>query len=89
MTQKLRMLMVVIVVSSVLLGCATKRHGRLLPLSSYEKQTYICKHSEPELSKFTEFRRQDAGTAKFDGASIGALESLKIFLGGNPRLPQF
>ena len=83
MTQKLRMLMVVIFVSSVLFGCATKRHGGLLPLSSNEKQTCICKHSEFEPSKFTEFSKHDLGTVKLAGASIGAAASMARFVRGD------
>ena len=82
MAQKLRMLMVVIFVSSVLFGCATKRHGGLLPLSSNEKQTCICQHSEVEPSKFTEFSKHDLGTVKLAGASIGAAASMARFVWG-------
>ena len=50
-------------------GCATKRYGRLQPVTAAEKQVYDCRNIEVEIAKVEGFRQQVAEGAKFNGAS--------------------
>jgi hypothetical protein len=56
-------------VSLLLGGCATKRYGRLQPLTTAESQVYSCREIEVEIAKVEGFRQQVAQGSKFNGAS--------------------
>ncbi|WP_198519186.1 hypothetical protein [Novosphingobium kunmingense] len=51
-------------------GCATKRYGRLQPLTAAEGQYYDCNAIEIEIAKIEAFRQQVADGARFNGASV-------------------
>ncbi|HHB9431401.1 TPA: hypothetical protein ACOEOA_000419 [Stenotrophomonas maltophilia] len=53
-------------------GCATKRYGRLQPITSYETLTYSCEQIRIELSKVDAFDRQVEQQAKFSGMSVAS-----------------
>lgn len=57
---------------TVLSGCATKRYGRLQPVSETEAKLYTCKDIELELAKVTAFRDQVAEADDLNGASVAA-----------------
>ena len=61
-----------IIFSIALSSCATKRHGRVTPLSSYEKSTYNCKEVKRELSKVESFEKQVADKSEFNAMSVAA-----------------
>lgn len=63
---------VVVAVSLVLLGCATKRYGRLTPVSDVESSSYSCRELDVELSKVAAFEQQVADQARFSGASVAS-----------------
>lgn len=50
-------------------ACATKRYGRLAPLSSAETNAYDCKDIALELAKIQAFEDQIADEAGVDGRS--------------------
>ncbi len=52
-------------------GCATKRYGRMQPITDTEAQYYDCKDIEIELSKIAAFR-QEIADAEMDGRSVVA-----------------
>jgi len=51
-------------------GCATKRYGRLQPVSETEAQLYDCRDIELELAKVSAFRDQVAKQDDLSGASV-------------------
>lgn len=53
-------------------GCATKRYGRLQPLTGYETLNYSCEQIRIELSKVDAFDRQVEQQAKFSGMSVAS-----------------
>lgn len=53
-------------------GCATKRYGRLQPLTSYETLNYSCDLIHIELAKVDAFDRQVEQQAKFSGMSVAS-----------------
>lgn len=60
-------------------GCATKRYGRMQPVSSYEMQAYDCKDIAVELSKVDAFDEQIREGSGFNGASaLGILGDFGI-----------
>jgi hypothetical protein len=66
----MRVLILAAVAASVLVsGCATKRYGRLQPLTTAESQVYSCREIEVEIAKVEAFRGQVADGSKFNGAS--------------------
>ena len=63
----------------VLGGCATKRYGRLQPVSSVEAASYTCRELAIEVSKVEAFLLQVQEGAEVDGASVlGFLGDLGI-----------
>lgn len=58
-----------VVLSLALPGCATKRYGRLQPLTAAESQYLDCPAIEVEIAKVEGFRQQVADGARFNGAS--------------------
>ncbi|AXI84243.1 hypothetical protein FUT69_01245 [Xylella taiwanensis] len=57
---------------TILTGCATKRYGRLQPLTSYETSHYNCNQIALELAKIDAFEQQVAQQAKFSGMSVAS-----------------
>lgn len=66
-----RKLLCIALAAIVLMGCATKRHGRLTPLSDVEQDAYTCEQIEIELAKVAEFQKQIAENSKINLASVG------------------
>ncbi len=60
-----------VIATITLAGCATKRHGRLSPLSQVEKGVYDCEQIRVELAKIEEFQKQMAENSKINIASVG------------------
>ncbi len=56
----------------VLVGCATKRYGRIESLSDVEQDAYTCEEIEIEFAKIAEFQKQIGENSKLDAASVGA-----------------
>lgn len=63
-------LVAVITLALVSSGCATKRYGRLQPVTMAEAQFYSCEAIEVEIAKVEGFRQQVAQGAEFNGASV-------------------
>ena len=51
-------------------GCATKRYGRMTPLTDMEKNLYDCKDIELEISKVEKFILEVNEGAKIDARSV-------------------
>lgn len=51
-------------------GCATKRYGRLQPLTGAERASYSCREIDIELAKVEAFELQIAEGAQFNMASV-------------------
>jgi len=51
-------------------GCATKRYGRLQPVSDIEAASYSCRELELEAAKCRQFLEQVSEEASIDGASV-------------------
>lgn len=52
-------------------GCATKRYGRMQPVTGYERQNYSCDDIELELQRIVAFRQQISEGAEINIASVG------------------
>ena len=63
-----------LLVGAVLLstGCATKRYGRLQPVTGYETNRYTCEDIKLELSKIDAFELQVAQGAQFSALSVAS-----------------
>ncbi|HFL6954552.1 TPA: hypothetical protein ACG4O9_000828 [Stenotrophomonas maltophilia] len=61
-----------VLMAAALAGCATKRYGRLQPVTSYETLNYSCEQIRIELSKVDAFDRQIEQQAKFSGMSVAS-----------------
>jgi hypothetical protein len=67
----MRWLVVAAVVPAVALsGCATKRYGRLQPLTGAERVAYTCRDIDIEIAKVSAFQTQVAEGAQFNMASV-------------------
>ncbi len=51
-------------------ACATKRYGRMQPLSSEEKQAYTCREIAIEISKVEAFQQQVTDGTKTNTRSV-------------------
>lgn len=51
-------------------GCATKNHGRLIPLSHIEKEELTCREIDIELAKVDAFLEQVSENSNIDGRSV-------------------
>jgi hypothetical protein len=51
-------------------GCATKRYGRLQPLTGAERAAYTCRDIDIEIAKVEAFKAQVAEGARFNVASV-------------------
>lgn len=63
----------ILIITAVLLvigGCATKRYGRLQPVSETEASLYDCRDIELELAKVAAFRDQMAKADDLGVASV-------------------
>ena len=53
-------------------GCATKRYGRLQPVTGIEKTSYTCEQIKVELAKVDSFELQVAQGAEFSALSVAS-----------------
>ena len=53
-------------------GCATKRYGRMQPVTGNEVNAYTCEDINVELSKIDAFELQVAEGAEFDVLSVAS-----------------
>ena len=51
-------------------GCATKRYGRVQPLTGAETVAYTCREIDLEIAKVQSFQTQIAEGAEFNAASV-------------------
>lgn len=76
---KFKMLASVIVIATMLSGCATKRYGRVQPITGFEKVQYTCRDIELEIAKVQSFQQQVTEGAEFNAASaLGILGDFGI-----------
>lgn len=54
----------------IVAGCATKRYGRLQPLTGAERVAYTCRDVDIEIAKVGAFQAQVAEGAQFNMASV-------------------
>jgi hypothetical protein len=67
----MRWIIVAAVVPAVIVsGCATKRYGRLQPLTGAERVGYDCKDIDIEIAKVGSFQQQVREGAQFNMASV-------------------
>lgn len=67
----MRWLVLAAVVPAVTIsGCATKRYGRLQPLTGAERVGYTCRDVDIEIAKVGAFQQQVAEGAQFNIASV-------------------
>lgn len=60
-------------------GCATKRYGRVQPLTGAEMSAYNCREIDLEIAKVQSFQQQIAEGADFNAASaLGILGDFGI-----------
>ena len=59
-----------VVPALVLSGCATKRYGRMQPLTGAERAAYTCREVAIEIAKVQSFQTQVAEGAQFNMASV-------------------
>ena len=67
-----RTLAMVICMTLLSTGCATKRYGRMQPVTGYETKAYSCEDIKVELSKIDAFELQVAEGAEFSALSIAS-----------------
>ena len=60
----------IILPALVLAGCATKRYGRLQPLTGAERVAYSCREIDLEIAKVQAFQQQVIEGAQFNVASV-------------------
>lgn len=53
-------------------GCATKRYGRMQPVTGHETKAYSCEDIKVELSKVDAFELQVAQGAEFSALSVAS-----------------
>lgn len=59
-----------IIPTILLAGCATKRYGRLQPLTGAERVAYSCRDVDLEIAKVQAFQQQVVEGAQFNMASV-------------------
>jgi hypothetical protein len=59
-----------VVAACLVSGCATKRYGRLAPLTGAERVAYNCRDIDLEIAKVEAFKAQVAEGARFNVASV-------------------
>lgn len=64
---------VLLVAGLALSACATKRYGRMQPLSSAEKENYTCREVSIEISKVETFQQQVTDGTKTNVKSIAGV----------------
>lgn len=73
------MLIVALAATAATTGCATKRYGRVQPLTGAEMQAYSCREVDLEIAKVQAFQQQIAEGAEFNAASaLGILGDFGI-----------
>ena len=76
---KKSVLIVALAATIVSAGCATKRYGRVQPLTGAEMQAYTCREIDLEIAKVESFQRQIVEGADFNAASaLGILGDFGI-----------
>ena len=78
--RKLGLIVTTIAVAGIALsGCATKRYGRMQPVTGLEKRQYTCRDIDLEIAKVEAFQQQIAEEAEFNAASaLGILGDFGI-----------
>jgi hypothetical protein len=64
---------VLLVAGLALSACATKRYGRMQPLSDMEKKSYTCREIAIEISKVETFQKQVTDGTKTNTKSIAGV----------------
>jgi|SRR4249919_754698 len=59
-----------VIAALLLTGCATKRYGRLQPLTGAERVAYTCRDIDLEIAKVQAFQQQVVEGAQFNVASV-------------------
>ena len=59
-----------VIAALLLMGCATKRYGRLQPLTGAERVAYTCRDIDIEIAKVGAFQQQVIEGAQFNVASV-------------------
>jgi hypothetical protein len=59
-----------VIAALLLTGCATKRYGRLQPLTGAERVAYSCRDIDLEIAKVGAFQQQVVEGAQFNVASV-------------------
>ena len=59
-----------VIAALLLTGCATKRYGRLQPLTGAERVAYTCRDIDLEIAKVGAFQQQVIEGAQFNVASV-------------------
>ncbi|EAP1704760.1 hypothetical protein D6O16_07110 [Salmonella enterica] len=62
--------LVILPLSLLLSGCATKNYGRQPELTSYEKSTLTCREIDLEIAKVHGFLKTVDDESEFDGRSV-------------------
>ncbi len=65
-------IIILIILVLLLTSCATKRYGRMQPVTGYESQEYTCKDIKIELSKIDAFELQVAKESEFSAMSVAS-----------------
>lgn len=60
----------VLIPAFLIAGCATKRYGRLQPLTGAERMAYDCRDVDLEIAKVQAFQQQVIEGAQFNVASV-------------------
>ena len=63
---------IIILLALLISACATKRYGRMQPVTGYESQEYTCKDIKIELSKIDAFELQVAQESEFSAMSVAS-----------------
>ena len=66
-------------------GCATKRYGRLQPLTGAERVAYTCRDVDIEIAKVGAFQQQVAEGAQFNMAWVVGILGYYAFVNSLAR----
>ena len=66
-------IIILLVAGLALSACATKRYGRMQPLSNAEKENYTCREIAIEISKVEAFQKQVTDGTKTNTKSIAGV----------------
>ena len=74
-----RKIVIMLFATVALTGCATKRYGRVQPLTGAERTAYTCREIDIEIAKVESFKQQIVEGAEFNAASaLGILGDFGI-----------